>query len=161
MIYDFIFLLEEKSMANVLNVLLPKIIPLNKTFICIAHEGKQDLARSIPIKIRAFRNSSSRFIIIHDQDSHDCQTLKQELLKLCGEIGKTRVLIHIVCRELESWFLGDLAAVEKAFSLKSGSLVQFQQKAKFRQPDQLNSAAQELKKLLKSYKQEYYKIGGS
>jgi len=65
--YDLIFLLEEPSMKNVLEEILPKIIPEQISFNCIAHQGKQDLAKSIPIKIRAFNNISphTQFIIVH------------------------------------------------------------------------------------------------
>jgi hypothetical protein len=55
MSYNLIFLLEEPSIKNVLEQLLPKIIPSELTYICIAHQGKQDLAKSIPTKIKAFQ----------------------------------------------------------------------------------------------------------
>lgn len=152
MSYDFIFLLEEPSIENVLEQLLPKIIPHEITYICIPHQGKQDLAKSIPTKIKAFQFSpATKFVIVHDQDSHDCKTLKAELLNICQTAGKTDVLIRIICHELESWFLGDLAAVEKAYQLKPQSLSKKQTRKNYRDPDQLNSAKQELKKLVKEY----------
>ncbi len=150
--YNLIFLLEEPSMKNVLEEILPKIIP-EQSFICIAHQGKQDLAKSIPIKIRAFKTSPhTQFIIVHDQDSHDCQKLKAELLQICQTAGQNNPMIRIICHELESWFLGDLVAVEKAYNLKPNTLSRHQNKKKYRNPDQLNSAKQELKNLV----QEYY-----
>ncbi|AFY72023.1 hypothetical protein Pse7367_3800 (plasmid) [Thalassoporum mexicanum PCC 7367] len=152
MSYDLIFLVEEPSMKIVLDQLIPKLIPTTITYICIAHQGKQDLVRSIPIKIKAFQFSPSlQFVIVHDQDSHDCKKLKTELLRICQDSGKPDALIRIVCRELESWFLGDLAAVEKAYKLKIGSLSKKQNQQKFRNPDQLHSAKQELKKLVTTY----------
>ncbi len=150
--YDLIFLLEEPSAKNVLEQLLPKIIPSAITYICIPHQGKQDLAKSIPTKIKAFQyNPATKFIIVHDQDYHDCKTLKEELLEICQNAGKPDVLIRIICHELESWFLGDLAAVEKAYQLKSKSLSKKQNNKKYRSPDQLNSAKQELKNLVGEY----------
>ncbi|MBD2485477.1 DUF4276 family protein [Planktothrix sp. FACHB-1365] len=153
MSYDLIFLLEEPSLKNVLEEILPKIIPEQISFICIAHQGKQDLAKSIPIKIRAFNNISpnTQFIIVHDQDSHDCQKLKAELLQICQTAGQNTPMIRIICHELESWFLGDLVAVEKAYNLKPNSLSQQQNKRKYRNPDQLNCAKQELKNLVPEY----------
>lgn len=152
MSYDLIFLLEEPSMKNVLEVILPKIIPEQLTYICIAHQGKQDLANSIPKKIKAFQYApQTKFIIVHDQDSHDCRTLKKELFEVCQQSGKSDVLIRIICHELESWFLGDLAALEKAYNRPPQSLSKKQAEKKFRNPDQLNSAKQELKKLVKDY----------
>ncbi|MFZ9737653.1 MAG: DUF4276 family protein, partial [Prochlorotrichaceae cyanobacterium] len=152
MSYNLIFLLEEPSIKNVLEQLLPKIIPSELTYICIAHQGKQDLTKSIPTKIKAFQyNPNTKFVVVHDQDSHDCKTLKAELLKICQDAGKPDVLIRIICHELESWFLGDLAAVEKAYKLKIKSLSKKQNQKNYRDPDQLNSAKQELKKLVDEY----------
>ncbi|MBE9240551.1 DUF4276 family protein [Synechocystis salina] len=152
MSYDLIFLLEEPSIKSVLEILLPKILPENFSYKLIPHEGKQDLARSIPTKIKAFQFSpSTKFVIVHDQDSHNCKSLKEELLKICRKSGKEDVLIRIICHELESWFLGDLAAVEKAYNLRPRGLSQKQNQQKFRDPDKLNSAKHELKKLVGEY----------
>lgn len=152
MSYDLIFLLEEPSMKTVLEIILPKLIPEHISYICIAHQGKQDLRKSIPKKIKAFQTSSeTKFIIVHDQDSHDCKQLKSKLLEICQNAGNQNILIRIICHELESWFLGDLAAVEKGYVLKPQSLSQQQNKTKFRNPDQLNSAKEELKKLVTEY----------
>jgi hypothetical protein len=151
MSYDIVFLLEESSIENVLNELLPKLIPPKISYICVSHQGKQDLAKSIPRKLKAFKNFSpnTKFVIVHDQDSHDCQKLKKELLEICKNASDAQVLIRIICHELESWFLGDLAAVAKAYNLNS--LSQKQNNRKYREPDQLNSAKQELQKLVKEY----------
>jgi Domain of unknown function (DUF4276) len=150
--YDVIFLLEESSLENVLKEILPKIIPDEISFICIPHQGKQDLAKSIPKKIRAFQfNPATKFVIVHDQDSHDCKKLKSELLEICQNAGNKNILIRIICHELESWFLGDLVAVETAYGLKPQSLSKRQNQIKFRNPDQLNSAKEELRKLVSEY----------
>jgi hypothetical protein len=152
MSYDLIFLLEERSMKTVLEIILPKLIPDHISYICISHQGKQDLCKSIPKKIKAFQcNAETQFIIVHDQDSHDCKKLKSELLEICQNAGNQNILIRIICHELESWFLGDLVAVEKAYGLKPESLSQQQNKKKFRNPDQLNSAKTDLRKLVTEY----------
>jgi Domain of unknown function (DUF4276) len=153
MSYDLIFLLEEPSIKNVLEHLLPQILPIDTSYTCIAHQGKQDLAKSIPKKLKAFKKSNPtvKFVIVHDQDSNDCKQLKAELLKICQDTGNSEVLIRIICHELESWFLGDLAAVEMAYNLKFQSIRKKQNQKKFRNPDQLNSAKQELKKLVDEY----------
>lgn len=86
MSYDLIFLLEEPSTKTVLETLLPQLIPEDIIYICIPHQGKQDLAKSIPTTINAFRFSpSTKFVIVHDQDSHDCKQLKAELSQLCQD----------------------------------------------------------------------------
>ena len=152
MSYDLIFLIEEPSSQNVLETILPQLIPDRLTYICIPHQGKQDLAKSILRKIEAFRFSpTTKFVIVHDQDSHDCQVLKAELLELCQKAGKPDTMIRIICHELESWFLGDLIAVEKAYELAVNSLSKKQTQSKYRNPDRLNNAKQELRKLVPAY----------
>jgi uncharacterized protein YktA (UPF0223 family) len=147
--YDLVFLLEERSMKELLDHLLPRIIPNHITFICIPHEGKQDLEKSIPRKLKAW-GPKAKFIIVRDQDSGSCIKLKQDLLDLCkkGNREKEDVLIRIVCRELESWFLGDLLAVEKAFKKP---VAKKQNDKKYKNPDRLNSAKQELRRLIPDY----------
>lgn len=116
------------------------------------HQGKQDLTKSIPTKIKAFSFSpDTKFFILHDQDSNDCTKLKADLLAICQQAGKPDATIRIICHELESWFLGDLAAIEQAYKLKPQSLSNNQNQRKFRDPDRLNSAKDELKKLVSEY----------
>ncbi len=100
--YDIVFLLEKSSIKNVLEELLPKLIPPEISYICISHQGKQDLAKSIPIKLKAFKKSSpnTKFIIVHDQDSHDCQKLKKDLGEICQNASDAQVLIIAVCSRM-------------------------------------------------------------
>jgi len=149
MLKELVFLLEEPSMAEVLKILLPRILPNNIGFKLIVHDGKQDLEKSILTKLRQWQLPNANFIIVRDQDSDDCVMLKQRLKLLCQQAGKSDALIRIVCHELEAWFLGDLAAVEKAF--KVSGLAKQQQSKKFRTPDRLANASQELGKLVKNY----------
>ena len=65
-----VFLLEESSSKELLEVLVPKIISLSdSSFLCIAHEGKSHLRKSIPRKLRAWREPNVQFIILHDKDA--------------------------------------------------------------------------------------------
>lgn len=149
------FLVEEPSMKEVLDALLPFILPPEVGFKIIKHEGKQDLERSIPRKLKAIQIPGVQFIVVRDQDSADCIQVKERLRTLCIQSGRKDSLVRIVCNELESWFLGDLAAVEQAFHRRG--LAGRQGNAKYRNPDELHNAAQELKKLVP----EYQKISGS
>jgi hypothetical protein len=149
MVKELVFLLEEPSMAEVLKILLPKILPNDIGFKLIAHDGKQNLEKSIPSRLRQWKTPHVYFVIVRDQNSDDCVKLKQRLRYLCQQAEKSDTLIRIVCHELESWFLGDLAAVEKAFKIKG--LAKKQQSKKFRIPDRLANASQELEKLVKNY----------
>lgn len=152
---QIVFLLEEPSMREALDIILPQMIPDDTAILSIAHEGKRDLELSIPRKLRAWQNQQARFVVIRDQDSADCITLKHKLRELCEGAGRTDCLIRIACRELESWFLGDLKAVATAFNLPR--LVKLTGKEKFRDPDRLVNASDELRKLVGSYQ----KIGGA
>ncbi|MGN7456380.1 DUF4276 family protein [Paenibacillus pasadenensis] len=149
-----IFLLEEISMKAALDELLPKVIPPQVAFMTIKHEGKSDLEKSIPIKLKAFRTPHTYFVILRDKDTGDCMEIKNRLKSLCEKGGRPDTLVRIVCHELESWFLGDLQAVEKAFSQEG--LSELQEKAKYRDPDRLANPAQELGKLV-----PYRKLAGS
>jgi uncharacterized protein YktA (UPF0223 family) len=145
-----VFLLEEQSMKETLENILPLIVPKDILFLCIPHEGKADLQKSIPRKLLLWREPDVRFIIVHDQDSAECRELKKALISLVPEGKRTDTLIRIVCTELESWFLGDLQAMEKAFNI---NLKNQKNKAMFRDPDNIQNAKQELKKLAPKYQQ--------
>lgn len=145
---EIIFMTEEPSMAVLLEHLLPSIIPAEVHHRIIRHQGKQDLQASIPRKLRAW-NKSAHFVIVHDQDSHDCLQLKAHLLALCQQSGRADSLVRIVCHELESWFLGDLHALELAYQEKG--LAKLQSRKKYWQPDRLANAKQELRKLIPAY----------
>lgn len=152
---EVIFLVEEPSMKEFLKVILPKVLPDGVYFRIIPHEGKQDLEKSIPKKLRAFQQPETHFVVLMDQDSNDCHVLKRRLLELCQEGGRENCLVRIVCHELEAWFLGDLEAVGQAFS--KDTLVRRQREAKFREPDRLANPAQVLKTLVP----EYQKVSGA
>lgn len=148
------FLLEEPSMEKALKNILPAILPpeyqYNINYFLRPHHGKSDLQKSIPNKMKHYGNYHEPilFIILHDQDSNDCIQLRKELMGLC-ENGRCPFLIRIVCRELESWFLGDMDAIETAFPGKFRA-DKYKNKAKFRNPDLLN-AADELGKILPGF----------
>ncbi len=148
------FLLEERSMESFLKGFLPKILPegyvYNGNYFLRPHQGKSDLLKSIPRKIKANYGEDTIVIILHDQDSNDCVTLKQKIDTICQTYcsNGNRYLIRIVCKELESWYLGDLDAVQQAFPKFNATT--YKNKAKFRKPDLLN-AADELSKILPDF----------
>ncbi len=150
-----VFLLEEQSMKEALKGFLPRVVPRSIHCIYVVHEGKQDLEKSIPRKLRAWREDDVRFIVLRDQDQADCQVVKTNLTRLCEEGGRSDVLVRVVCRELESWFLGDLKAVEAGMGI--GNLSGRQNQAKFRSPDSINQPAEEIKRIVVNYQ----KISGA
>jgi hypothetical protein len=143
-----VFLLEEQSMKEVLAVILPKILPMTFTFQCVHHNGKSALRKSIPIKTKGWRKPDVQFVIVHDKNSSDCKKLKEELYNLIDSTRRVNSLIRIVCTELESWFLGDLNAIEKGYHI---NLSAHKTKAIFREPDIISNAKQALKKLVPAY----------
>jgi hypothetical protein len=143
-----VFLLEEQSMKEVLEVILPKILPQNILFQCIPHQGKSHLRKSIPNKLAGWKEPDVRFVIVHDQDSADCRTVKHDILALTLNTMRPDTLIRIACTELESWFLGDFNAIEKGFNI---NLTAKRNKAFFRNPDSIQNAKQELEKLIPKY----------
>lgn len=146
-----VFLVEEPSIAEVLDVLLPSLIPEGILHQIVPHEGKSDLDKSIPIKLRGWKEPGVRFIIIRDNDGGDCIALKARLIRLCTDNGREDTMIRIVCQELEAWYLGDLRAVSNAY--QNPSLAEMQNKKQFRNPDRLNSPSGYLKRLVPSHSQ--------
>lgn len=155
---ELVFLLEELSAKSMLESLLPRMLHDEIRVRCIPFEGKQDLERQLMRKIRAYQNPEARFIVLRDLDSHpDCMTVKRKLLDLCEESGKAdKCLVRIACKELETFYLADLLAVEQALELSG--LAKQQQSKKFRNPDNLGSPSVELKNLTR---QRYEKVAGS
>lgn len=155
---ELVFFLEEPSAKAMLETLLPRMLDQSITVRCVPFEGKQDLEKQLTRKIRAYQNQRARFIVLRDQDSHpDCSAVKQRLLDLCEASGKAdHCLVRIACRELETFYLADLAAVEQGLTLKG--LSGLQPSRKFKSPDQLGSPSHELKTLTKG---AYEKVAGS
>ncbi len=144
-----IFLLEEKSMKRFLDIVLPKILPKDVLFQTIPHEGKSDLEKSIPRKLKAWNEPGVKFVIIQDQDSWICVELKKKLINLCKDCGRT-FLVRIACHELESWYFGDLQAVSKAYNK---DLTKLAQKALYKIPDSIINPKRELQKFLPEHQQ--------
>lgn len=154
-------LVEEPSVAEVLQVILPKILPdgwtLGENCFVRFHEGKQDLQQSIPRKIRVAskKDIATGFIILQDQDNSDCKILKEKLVDICQNAQKDNPVVpykvRIVCHELESWYLGDMDAIEKVFPRFHAS--NYKNKKKFRLPDACLNPKQELKKIVGDYPQ--------
>jgi len=153
---ELVFLLEEPSARAMLEGLLPRLLEVEIPVRYIVFEGKQDLEDRMVQRLKHYLIPDARLVILRDQDSADCHVVKQELANKCQESGRIHTLVRIACHELESWYLADLAAVEEALHLPG--LAKNQTKAKYRNPDRLANAAQELEKLTKSY---YQKISGS
>jgi hypothetical protein len=155
---EIVFLTEEISAKAMLESLLPRLLNEQVRFRIIPFEGKQDLEKQLVRKIRGYQNKFARFIVLRDQDSHpECTVLKQQLLALCEQSGRrSDCLVRIACRELESFYLADLAAVEIALEVRG--LSSQQRSKKWREPDRIGSPSNELHTLTRG---RYEKVSGS
>ena len=155
---EIVFLLEEASARAMLETLLPRMLSDGIGYRCIVFEGKQDLMNQMARRIRGYLNPEARFIVLRDQDSApDCRVVKEELVRRVRESGRAEhAAVRIACRELEAFYLADLAAVGQALGLPD--LACKQNKQKFRAPDYLGSPGRELHLLTKG---RYQKVGSS
>ena len=155
---NLVFFLEEPSAEALLEVLMPRMIVQKENIFVryIVFEGKQDLEKKLARKLRGWKLPNSKFIVLRDQDSADCKTVKFNLLKLCPEDKKSHTLVRIACHELESWYLGDLDAVEHGLGLSG--IAKSQVKKRYRIPDSIQAPADELERLTNRI---YQKISGS
>ena len=149
-----IFLLEEQSMKELLDRMLPRIFP-SLQILCIPHEGKADLDSHIRSKLSSWRIPGDSFIIVRDNDDGDCIALKQRLRDLCQQTGHDDAIIRIVCQELEAWYLGQPDAMAKAFG--DEKLRDIGKMPRFRNPDTRKNPSQDVEKLCKGFQ----KINGA
>lgn len=150
------FFLEGPSEKELLLGLLPKMIPADMDVRYLVFRGKQDLEKNLVRRLRGWQLPNSVFVVMRDQDAGDCRHVKAGLVKKCTESGKTGWLVRVACREMESFFLGDLAAVE--LGLGVDKLREKQRTRKFRNPDNLANPSAELMKLTGN---RYDKLSGS
>jgi len=143
-----VFLLEERSMKIMLEALLPRFFP-DMPFLCVAHEGKQDLEKSIPRKLRAWCEPGARFVVIRDNDGGDCHELNNRLKNLCETSGRSDALVRIACQELEAWYIGDAKALADAFD--NELLRNIGKKASYRNPDTIQQPSREMAKLVPAF----------
>ncbi len=151
-----VFFLEEPSAKEMLIGFLPKILSPEINTRYIIFRGKQDLEKNLVKRLRGWQQPESVFVVMRDQDASDCVAVKEKLLALCQQCNKTNVLVRVACHELESFYLGDLQAVERG--LKLSGVARRQENSKFRTPDALIKPSQELIKLTGK---RYQKISGS
>jgi hypothetical protein len=136
--------LEEPSAKEMLKGVLPRLLPdIECTYIVF--EGKQDLEKQLERKLKNWLKPDSVFLVMRDQDSADCKAVKERLTDICRKAGKRDALVRIACRELESFYFGDLRAVEMGLGLTG--LSKNQRKSKYRKPDSIINPCMEFEKL--------------
>lgn len=141
-------------MTEFLNIWVTRTYP-GVDFICVTHEGKRDLLKSIPRKLKAWREPGVHFVVIIDSDNQNCKELKDKLLELCRNSGRGDTLVRIACQELEAWYLGDPEALAIAF--EDNELRNLSKKALFRIPDKIHKPSNQIARLVP----EFQKISGA
>lgn len=136
---------EEESMNAALEQLMSRNFPERRKGIdwfLIDFNGKSDLERKFPRRMKIWNYGEPLFVILRDNDGSNCLMLKKRLHDLATPIAKP-FKIRVVCQELESWFIGDSQAVNIAYPrcrFSNGT-------AKYRNPDAMTNASQELGEL--------------
>lgn len=151
-----VILLEEPSAREMLTGLLPRILSPDVDVHYLVFQGKQDLEKKLVRRIKGWRIPQTAFVVLRDQDSAQCEQVKEKLVDLCRTAGRPDILVRIACRELESWYFGDLSVVEAG--LKVSGLSPLSAKAKYRNPDAIVNPASELRKITQG---TYQKLSGS
>jgi hypothetical protein len=155
-------------MEVLLRELLPRMIDLDVSFAVHAHQGKADLLRKLPNRLRGYGGwlpQSSRIIVIVDRDDDECVRLKQVMensakaanLRTTRAIGAPdwQVANRIAIEEMEAWFFGDWPAVRSAYPRASNRVPS---KASYRYPDAIAGGTWEaLERVLQSA--DYFPLG--
>ncbi len=146
---------EEPSLKIVFESVLPKLIPENVYYQIYSHQGKQDLEIGLRKTLPTIsRIPGSRVLVTRDQDSADCKDVKKHLAEVIELNCNCPFKIRIVCRELESWYLGDMLAIEKAYPRFTAS--QYANKSEFRNVDKIQSPNRTLLRLIPEYSNREY-----
>lgn len=141
-------------MQALLDGLLPRLFPA-LPFLCVPHDGKTDLEKSIPRKLQGWREPGVRFAVVRDNDGKDCSALKDALRQLCHAAHRGDTLIRIACQELEAWYLGEPDALADAFGREG--LRGIGRKARFREPDSVLRPSEAVEQLVP----EFQKVSGA
>jgi hypothetical protein len=112
-----VLFLEERSAKAFLEEFLPHILTDQWKLFCISFEGKQDLEKQLPRKLRNWQKPDTIFVVLRDKDSGDCIEIKNNLQQICAQESKSQSLVRIAVFEIESWYLGNLEAVEKGLRI--------------------------------------------
>jgi len=153
------FLLEEESVQIALENLLPKILPKNITYDFHVFQGKDDLIKKLPLRLKGYRHwlpLNWRIIILLDSDGGDCLILKAKLQKIAnqagfltlsevGPNGQFQVINRLAVQELEAWFFGDFTALRHTYPRIPAGLMRHK---KYRNPDNIVNTWETLERIM-------------
>ncbi len=132
-------------MEAFLGALLPRLLPVDRTFVVHPFQGKTDLMDKLQDRLRGYASwlpEDWRVVIVVDRDDDDCVALKAQLeamakkakLRTRTGAGKQpwQLVNRIAVEELEAWYFGDWPAVCAAYPRVSQRVVS---QAGYRSPD--------------------------
>jgi hypothetical protein len=120
------------------------------------HEGKQDLENHLEMRMKYWKTPETVFVVMRDQDSGDCNVIRRKLKEQCEAAGHPEAIVRIACHELESFYLGDPAAIEKGLEIHN--IRKHDRRKLFSEPDLIDQPS---KQLVYVTKNKYQKIDGS
>ncbi|MBK8097407.1 MAG: DUF4276 family protein [Planctomycetes bacterium] len=138
-------LVEEPSMEAFLRGLLPRLLPEDRSFQIYPFEGKADLLRKLPARLRGYARwlpVDWRIVVVVDRDDEDCRELKQRLEQCAFDADLAtrtsqsasgwQIVNRIAIEELEAWYFGDWSAVRSVYTRVAATIPS---RAAFRAPD--------------------------
>lgn len=133
-------------MEAALRMLLPRMLA-QASFEIYPHQGKSELLRRLPIRLRGYAKwlpSDWQIVVIVDRDDENCGTLKAQLEGFARDAGlptrssprqnRYSVANRLAIEELEAWFFGDWQAVRTAYP---GVPATIPNQARYRNPDSI------------------------
>ncbi len=118
-----------------LRALLPRLLPIDRTFEVYSFHGKADLLGKLQARLRAYAKwlpQDWRIVVVVDQDGEDCKKLKKRLEGIAANAGLLtrsvrgkkpwQMANRIAIEELEAWYFGDWNAVCSAFPRVSSNI---------------------------------------
>ncbi len=161
-------LVEDASTEAFLRALLPRIVGADTTFSVYPHQGKPDLLKKLPSRLRAYSGwlpPTWRLVVVLDRDDDDCHALKQQLediargarLTTRSRSGPSRwqLVNRIAVEELEAWYFGDWPAVMAVYPKVARTVPS---RSGFREPDAIAGGSWEaFERLLQRH--GYFKTG--
>jgi hypothetical protein len=148
------FFVEEPSAEAALQEIIPKLVNPEISFRVHPFEGKPDLLKKLPDRLRAYSGwlpADCRIVVLVDGNGQDCRRLKRQLEGMslrAGFFTKTKprprggfqVANRIAVEELEAWFFGDPEAIVAAYPRVP---IEFAHRRRFRDPDAIQGGTAE------------------
>lgn len=157
-------LVEERSMQTFLQEFLPSVLPEEWTCQVRDFQGKHRLLRSVEKVMTGCARMGYCVLVLVDQDSEDCQSLKRRLDTMAEHAGLTLASVacdspgtainRIVVRELEAWFLSDPAFIVEHSKVPE----RFRSQKRYRDPELIGDCWEATRDLLQRHRYPFSKV---